>query len=97
MLTMPHWVESSTVSTFLRLVYEIPIVISFDWWAWDEGRTMLKQKSFDFNPIDIPTKCKLITAVIRNDRFCDGALISAFESGLILKLLESVKEKLPQG
>ena len=50
-----------------------------------------RDKEFDFNVIDIPKKCKLVTAIIRNDRFCEGALISAFESGLILKILKSIK------
>jgi hypothetical protein len=35
-----------------------------------------------YNTIEIPTICKIITAIVRNNRFCDGALVSQFESGL---------------
>ncbi len=55
---------------------------------------MANDKNFDFDSVDIPTKCKLITAIVRNDRFCEGALVSAFESGLILKILKSIKRQL---
>jgi len=52
---------------------------------------------FNYEPIDIVTKCKLITALVRNDWFCDKALIEAFESGLILRLLKSLEPQLEGG
>ncbi|MBE0660910.1 MAG: hypothetical protein IH597_00450 [Bacteroidales bacterium] len=55
---------------------------------------MASNPNFDFNTIDIPAKCKLITAIVRSDRFCDGALIEAFESGLMLRILTSIKAQL---
>jgi hypothetical protein len=39
------------------------------------------------------TKCKLITAIVRNDRFCDGALIQAFECGLMLRIIKTIKKQ----
>lgn len=86
----PHWQEAPVVSKFRNAVYEIPIIINFDWSSWDEGAQMASDKDFNFDNIDIPTKCKLITAIIRNDRFCEGALLSAFESGLILRIVKSL-------
>lgn len=91
---MPYWVESTIVSRFHQTVYDLPIVIGFDWGSWNEGRKIVHDKNFNFNSIDIPTKCKIITAIVRNDRFCDGALVSAFESGLVLKLLKSIESQL---
>ncbi len=91
---MPYWDHSPVVSEFVKIVYEIPIVISFDWGSWQEGREIANNPDFDFDSIDIPTKCKLITAIVRNDRFSDGALVSAFESGLILKILRSIERQL---
>jgi len=81
------------VSQFFDIVYDIPIIIPFDWPAWDEGRAMASDESFDFDTIDLETKCKLITAVVRNDRFCEGALLSAFKSGFILKILKSIEKE----
>lgn len=86
--------EYSIVSKFRDLVYDLNIIIDFDWARWDEGRTIIRNKDFDYNTLDIPTNCKIITAFVRNDRFCDGALVDAFESGVILKVLKSIENTL---
>ena len=72
----------------------MPIIISFDWGAWEKGREIASNDDFDFDTLDLPTKCKLITAIARNDRFCEGALVSSFESGLILRILKSIEKKI---
>ena len=50
--------------------------------------------AFDFDTVDILTICQLFTAIVRSDRFCEGALDSAFESGIVLKLLKSLQKQL---
>lgn len=90
---MPYVVGASIVDRFLDIVYEIPVMIGFDWGSWDEGRKIVSDKDFDYNTVDIPTKCKVITAIVRNDRFCEGRLVGAFEEGLILKLLKSIEKE----
>jgi hypothetical protein len=35
---------------------------------------MADDENFDFDTVDISVKCKLITAIMCNDRFCEGAL-----------------------
>lgn len=84
----------NTITQLIETVYDMPIIIDFDWPGWDEGRKMLRDQNFDFNTIDIPEKCKLITAIVRNDRFCDGALFYTFKSGLMLKILKSIENQL---
>jgi hypothetical protein len=86
--------ETELVAKFRDIVYELSIMIDFDWGNWDEGRAMVRNEEFNYDTIDIPMKCKLITAIVRNDRFCDGALAAAFESGLILKILKSIKRQI---
>jgi hypothetical protein len=66
-LQIPYYIEAPIVSKFLEIVYSLPIIIGFNWWAWDEGREIASDENFDFDKLDIPTKCKLITAVVRND------------------------------
>lgn len=96
-ITIPQFFESGIVSEFREMVYKIPIMIDFDWPDWKEGREMASDTDFDFDSVDIPTKCKVISAIVRNDRFCDGALAGAFERGLILKVLKSIEKQLKQG
>lgn len=88
-LRMPYCMPIPVVEQFLEAVYNIPIMIEFNWPKWDEGRKIARN-DFDFDTVDVVIKCKLITAIVRNDRFCEGALVSAFESGLILKILKSI-------
>ena len=89
-----HYKESPIVWQFQEVVYKIPIIIDFDWGSWDDGREIVRNEDFDYDTIDIPTKCKLITAIVRNDRFCEGALVEAFDTGLIQKILKSLERQL---
>jgi hypothetical protein len=91
---IPYCVQATIVSQFIEIVYAIPIIIDFDWGAWDEGRNIARDNNIDFDTIDLLNKCKLITAIVRNNRFCEGALVSAFESGLILKILKSIEKEI---
>jgi hypothetical protein len=89
----PYINTAPIVSRFLEAVYAIPIIIDFDWASWDEGRKMASDEHFDLDTIDLVTKCRLITAIVRNDRFCEGALVSAFDAGLILRILKSIEKE----
>jgi hypothetical protein len=93
-LHMSPYIKSDITMKFLGVVYDIPIVVDFNWGSWDEGRKIVSDKNFDFDTIDIPTKCKIITAIVRSDRFSDGVLIEAFESGMMLKVLLSIQKQL---
>ena len=90
----PYSIEAPIVSQFLHIVYRLPIIISFDWGAWEEGRKIASNDDFDLDTLDLPAKCKLITSIVRSDRFCEGTLVSAFESGLILRILKSIEKQI---
>ena len=89
--TFPYHDNSKVVEDFVQVAYRIRIVINFDWPGWDEGRSLASGDLELIDNIDLITACKLITALIRNDRFCDGALAESFESGLMLRILKRVK------
>ena len=75
---------------FSHLMYDMPLIVVFDWPHWEEGGAMVKNPNFDYNTIDIPTKCKLLTAFVRSDRFNDGLLYSVIVDGTVLKILKSI-------
>ncbi len=85
--------EIAVVSQFRNMVYDLEIIIDFNWGGWDEGRKIARTENFDFDTIDIPTKCKLITAIVRNDRFCTGALAGQFDTGLIQQIVKSIRRQ----
>jgi hypothetical protein len=91
---MPYYRASSVVNKFSSLIHQLGVLVSFDWIKWEYRDVIYSHKEFDFDSIDIPNKCKLITAIVRSDRFSDGELVSVFESGLILKILQSIDKQL---
>lgn len=92
-ISIPYFKTSETIDKFLKIVHNLPLMVVFDWSGWEEGTNMINDIDFDYDKIDIPTKCKIITAIVRKDRFCDGTIASAFEDGLILKILKSIQKQ----
>jgi hypothetical protein len=89
-VNLPYYIPADIVIQFQNIAYDLGIVIHFDWPGWEQGQIMFRDNTFDFNSVDVFTKCKLLSAIIRADRFSDGTLIYAFQSGLILKVLKSI-------
>lgn len=92
-IQMPYSAPDPLISEFVAFMYENELVVSFDWSAWDEGREWYKNSNESkYEALDIPTALKLLTAVMRNDRFSEGALVSAFESGDFPKIINKLVE-----
>ena len=83
-------VDEKIVSDFTKLFRQQGWMIGFNWSSWDEGRSILRNKEFDYSTIDLETKRKLLTAIFRNDRFCNGTLESSLNSGVIINILKSI-------
>lgn len=84
----------------LDLIPEIENTSQFG--AWKGGRQVGNSftapwcelsADYDFDSLDLVTKCKLITAIVRSDRFSEGALVSAFNSGVVLRILKSIERE----
>ncbi len=89
-MTMPYVSYSSQTKTFMHLLYEVKFLVVFDWAKWEEGKEILS----DFTKIatvDLLTLRMLMTALLRNDRFCEGSFLSAIENGRIAAVLQQLK------
>ncbi len=82
--------EHQAIGRFVELVYEDDWIIGFDWSSWDEGREIASDLTRVANA-DMLTIRKLITALVRNERFCEGALQDAYERGLITAIILRIK------
>jgi len=91
---MPHIISSKLVDDFCDLCYEIGIIINFNWMQWEDGRDLIKNPKSDLSNLSTETLCKLITLIIREDRFSDGSLVSYFENGIILKILYQLRQNI---
>ena len=84
---MPHLVYNEKVNTFRRLLYESGFMVSFDWSKWEEGKILTANRE-KLLSVDLLTLRMLITTIVRNDRFSEGAFLGTIESGLIADILQ---------
>ena len=83
----PYASESKIIDKFREVLWEKRILIVFDWSAWKEGIKMLEDRDADFSNLDLITLVKLLTTIVRADRFSTGLLMSKFSDGTILNIL----------
>lgn len=92
-IQMPYINKDPIITDFLEFMYDNHLVVVFDWSKWDGGREWYKiEDDSKYNQLDTGTALKLLTAVIRNDRFNEGALVSAFDSGDFPKIINRLVE-----
>lgn len=85
-------IEEKIVWDLEKTLDELNLLIEFDWPNWDEGRKIASNQ--DFENKDTVSLLKLISAFIRNNRFCDGALAEKFENRSIEKILKQIKKNI---
>jgi len=94
---LPYFSFSPDVLEFERSAYDSGCVLSgFDWPNWmesDEARLLLESAGA-VEAADGEQLLKLVTAHIRGDRFSEGTLAEAFESGLMLRIARRAGELL---
>lgn len=84
--TMPDFRLSKHANAFFHSAYDLGWVLrDFNWpqWAQTTEAAGLRDDPAKMAHATPDQLFQLITIVIRQDRFCDGALESAFESGLL--------------
>jgi hypothetical protein len=69
------------------------VIMGFDWRAWLDGPEGGRLRD---DPETVATAtseqlAKLLTAIIRSDRFVEGSIAGAFESGLIVRIARRAK------
>jgi hypothetical protein len=82
---MPYVIEDEIVGRFRRMAYDTDWIMNFDWAEWGHGSD--GQRFFEDRGAVAQASegdlAKLITAVVRQDRFVEGGLAKSFETGLI--------------
>jgi len=91
---MPTMESEKIVSDFVHKIEHLDLMIVFDWGSWKEGENLLNNTNTNYNELSTETLCKLITAIIRADRFTEGYLVSCFKNGVILKILYGLKRNM---
>lgn len=88
------WVElSGDLRRFVATLYGQGAIVVFDWASWAHSTgARLADDPGALARADIDDLRRLLTAIVRQDRFSEGSLLGAFDSGLIVRILERVAE-----
>ena len=86
---MPYFTFGPTADAFMAAVGRGGwIVVGFDWMTWlqtEEGQS-LRDRPEAVAAASADDLAKLITAIVRSDRFVEGSIVGAFESGLLARI-----------
>ena len=89
--SMPWYRFSPAASAFLRDAGAV--MVPFDWPAWlrtPEGDRLRDPSAVgDASEAEV---VRLLTAIVRSDRFTEGSLAGAYESGLLTAILRRAKQ-----
>ncbi len=88
-IEFPNVIHSRIVNDFVNIMYELDLIVDFDWGNWEKGNEILRISNFADQ--DNVTLVKILTVIIRNGRFNEGLLIRAFENKSIEKILIQIK------
>ena len=86
MISMPYFEYSEAVLAFIREMYELEWVHSLDWMAWAgtaEGQRLSSAPEAIATASEADL-AKVLTTILRSDRFNEGALASAIEGGFVV-------------
>ena len=87
--SLPFYTFSPVAHSFIETCYEMGWVRPFDWVEWKASPEAVGLRD-DPSILEVATVeqlSKLLTVVIRQDRFVEGALGSAFDTGLLTAIL----------
>ncbi|MBC7644499.1 MAG: hypothetical protein H7123_05180 [Thermoleophilia bacterium] len=80
------------VDAFVAATYEHDIVVVFDWVDWRDQGHVLLETSGAMQRTTALDLCKLITLIIRQERFAEGAIAHAIERGWLHSILARMVE-----
>ncbi|PIV77830.1 MAG: hypothetical protein COW54_12655 [Rhodobacteraceae bacterium CG17_big_fil_post_rev_8_21_14_2_50_63_15] len=88
--TLPYARLSAVADALVKAAYAQGWVRSdFNWpeWAGTQAATRLREDAEALSEASADDLSRLLSVCIRRDRFCEGALLEDFESGLILRIV----------
>ncbi len=83
---------SKVVDKIFYAICDLNLIPIFDWTSWREGQSILENQDFDYTTLDTVTLCKLLTVIVRTDRFCEGFFVSTFKKGVMQNILNALKK-----
>ncbi|MGC9270918.1 DUF6508 domain-containing protein [Acidiphilium sp.] len=92
-LSFPYAVLSDKVEAFIAAIYDNGWVVGhFDWPAWAGTKEAARLRDDETALVGATPEqvAKLMTVIIRQDRFAEGTVLNAFETGLVLRIVRRI-------
>ncbi len=98
-IQMPYYSFGPEAARFISIAYEFGWVIPFDWGTWAQTpKGQLLSAGGDAVATATPDDlARLLTTLIRSERFGDGQLEGAYESGLLTAIVSRAAALASQG
>ena len=85
------YIYSKKVNEFIITVKMEDFTIVYDWTSWQDEASKYFEDPDLLSSANITILKKLLTLIIRKERFCSGFIKSAIESGVIVAALERLE------
>ena len=80
-IRMPYPVYSASVERLIELIGELSLVVPFNWPDWDGAERYRDGVGLAGAPV--ADAVRMITSIVRSERFCDGAIEGAWLNGTL--------------
>ena len=89
-MVLPHFTLGQSGAKFVKACYDLGwILADFDWPEWKETPEALRLRDdpAGIENASLDELARLLTALVRQDRFVEGGLSEAFETGLLTRIV----------
>lgn len=83
--------SGAQVAQFVAAFYEDDVCVVFDWVEWRDQGHVLLETSGAMERADLDDLRRLLTMLVRQDRFAEGTLTHAIEHGWIHAVLDRMR------
>ncbi|QBS45163.1 DUF6508 domain-containing protein [Nocardia sp. CS682] len=88
-LCMPYVQYSEAVDRMTQAVYAVGAIVGFEWMKWDMKSTYPGGLGLETAPV--ADAARVLTAVIRGERFGDGIILAALNDGTLPAALQRLR------
>lgn len=88
-IQMPYAIYSEGTDRAIEALYELGAIVPFDWPAWDGIRGYRGPDALDTAPV--ADAVRMLTAIVRADRFSEGTIGATLEDGTFLAALRRLR------
>ncbi len=88
-VTVPYAVYSDAVHRTIQSLYALGAVVAFDWPAWEGVDRYRGDRELD--AATVAHAVRMVTAIIRADRFCEGTIAATLDDGTFLAALRRLR------